>query len=107
VRPLWVVSGSAIGRASCFPRQIRTADPEAPFARRVASRWLLKAESLAELQKLPGGIWHRYRRAWATERKHMPDVDGAAAGGWSDTRALKVSYQQADATPMLRVVEGA
>jgi len=36
----------------------------------------------------------------------MPDVDVAAAGGWKDTRALKLSYQQADPARALRVVEG-
>ena len=44
---------------------------------------------------------------WASERKHMADVDVAAAGGWRDTRAMKVSYQQADAATQLRVVEAA
>lgn len=76
------------------------------IGRRVASRWLLKAEAKAGLPKLAGGIWHPYRRAWATERKHMPDVDVAAAGGWADTRALKAAYQQADVRTMLNVVEG-
>ena len=42
----------------------------------------------AELPKLRGGVWHPYRRLWATERKHLPDLDVAAAGGWRDTRAL-------------------
>lgn len=60
----------------------------------------------AELPKLRGGIWHPYRRLWASERKSMPDVDVAAAGGWKDTRALKLSYQQADPASILRVVEG-
>ncbi len=35
----------------------------------------------------------------------MPDVDVAAAGGWRDTRALKLSYQQPDPASVLRVVE--
>ena len=71
----------------------------------VASRWLLKAEARAGLPKIRGGIFHPYRRLWATERKHMPDVDVAAAGGWGDTRAMKLSYQQADAAGVLRAVE--
>ncbi len=72
---------------------------------KLASVWLLKAEKLGGLPKLQGGCWHPYRRLWASERKHLPDVDVAAAGGWRDTRAMKVSYQQADAATQLRVVQ--
>jgi hypothetical protein len=46
-----------------------------------------------------------FDRLWATERKHLPDVDVAAARGWRDTRALKLSYQQADPASVLGVVE--
>ena len=73
----------------------------------LASSWLRRAEALAKLPKQRGSLWHAYRRKWATERKHLPDVDVAAAGGWRDTRAMKVSYQQADAATQLRVVEAA
>jgi hypothetical protein len=69
-------------------------------------RWLMRAERLAELPKLTGGAFHPYRRLWATERKHMPDVDVAAAGGWRDTQALRRSYQHADPATVLRVVTG-
>jgi hypothetical protein len=71
----------------------------------VASKWLLRAEKRAKLPKLRGGIWHPYRRLWATERKALPDADVAAAGGWRDTRALRLSYQQADPATMKSVVE--
>ena len=80
-------------------------DPNIAIRTDVASRWLLKAEAEAGLPKLRGGIFHPFRRLWATERKHLPDVDVAAAGGWRDTRALKLSYQQADPASVLRVVE--
>ena len=33
-----------------------------------ATKWLEKAERLAELPKLAGGGWHAYRRLWASER---------------------------------------
>jgi hypothetical protein len=72
----------------------------------VAKKWLLRAEKRAGLPKLKGGLWHPYRRLWASERKHLPDVDVAAAGGWKDTRALKLSYQKADPATVLKVVEG-
>ena len=56
----------------------------------------------SETQK--GSLWHAYRRKWVTERKHLPDVDVAQAGGWKNTVSLKTAYQQADAETMLRVV---
>jgi len=42
----------------------------------------------------------------STERKHLPDVDVAAAGGWAELTSLKTAYQQADDATMLRVVLG-
>ncbi len=70
----------------------------------MADRWLRRAEKLAKLEPQEGSLWHAYRRAWVTKRKHLPDVDVAAAGGWSDLRALKSAYQQVDSQTMLRVV---
>jgi hypothetical protein len=55
--------------------------------------------------KLERGVWHPYRRLWAVERKHLPDVDVARAGGWRDLTTMKRSYQQADPITTLRVVE--
>ena len=40
-----------------------------------------------------------------TERKHLPDADVAATGGWRDTVALRASYQSTDAATMRQVVE--
>ena len=77
------------------------------MSRHLATKWLLKAEGLAGLPKLDRGTWHPYRRLWATERKHLPDGDGAHAAGWKDTRAMKISYQRADPATVLRVVEHA
>ena len=95
-------SNPRVGEAWLFasPR-----DDAKPIDSKLASGWLVKAETLAELPKLAGGRWHPYRRLWATERKTLPDADVAAAGGWRDTRALKMSYQQADPITVLRVVE--
>lgn len=78
--------------------------PEQPITRRLASQWLRKAEALAGVGHLKGGSWHPLRRKWATERKHLPDVDVMAAGGWEDDRSLKQSYQQSDDETMLAVV---
>lgn len=57
------------------------------------------------MPKLAGGVFHAYRRLRSSERKHLPDVDVAAAGGWRDTQALRLSCQQADPATVLRVVE--
>jgi integrase len=92
-----------IGAAYLFPSPV---DPDLPVRYERASRWLLKAEELAELPKQDGTLWHAYRRKWATERKHLPDVDVAAAGGWTETSSLKRCYQQADEATMLEVVLG-
>jgi integrase len=98
----YLIENPRVGDAWLFPSP---SDDSKPFRRDVAARWLIKAEVLAELPKLRGGVWHPYRRLWATERKHLPDLDVAAAGGWRDTRALKLSYQQADPATMQSVVE--
>ena len=93
-----------IGAAPLFPSP---GDPTEPITRHLADKWLRKGEKLAGLEPLRGTLWHSYRRKWATERKHMPDVDVAQAGGWKSTVSLKTSYQQADAETTLRVVLGA
>ena len=90
-----------IGGAYLFPSPI---GPDQPIRYELASGWLMKAEKIAEAPKHGGSLWHAYRRKWATERKHLPDVDVAAAGGWTETDSLKQCYQQADEATMLRVV---
>ena len=68
------------------------------------SRRLREAYEKAELETLDGGLWHPWRRKWATERKGMPLKDVAAAGGWRDTATLLKSYQQVDDETVVRVV---
>ena len=79
-------------------------DSSAPVRRDVLDHWLRAAEKKAKLPKLDGGLWHPYRRAWATSRKHLPAVDVAAAGGWSDVATLLRCYQRPDDDTMLRVM---
>ena len=90
-----------LGTVPLFPAP---KDASKPIRLDLIQKWLLLAEEAAELPKLKGGRWHPYRRLWASERKHMPDIDVAAAGGWKDTRSLKLSYQQADPASVLKVV---
>ena len=90
-----------IGSAPLFPKPT---DRALPLTTYLASKWLREGEKLAGLQTQKGSLWHAYRRKWVTERKHLPDVDVAAAGGWKDTQSLKSAYQQADTETMLRVV---
>ncbi len=80
--------------------------PTKPITRHLADKWLRKGGKLTGLEPLSGTLWHSYRRKFATERKHLPDVDVAAAGGWKSTVSLKTSYQQADSETTLRVVLG-
>lgn len=90
-----------IGEAYLFPSP---KVPGKPVRYETSRQWLLEAERLAGLATMKGSSWHAYRRAWATARKHMPDVDVAAAGGWKNAITLKTVYQQADVETMLRVV---
>jgi integrase len=58
-------------------------DGRQPLAKWGPKKWMRKAETLAKLPHLKQGIWHPFRRGWATARKHMPLQD-VAAGGWVD-----------------------
>jgi len=78
-----------------------------PIRRDIAARLLLKAETKAELPKLQRGMYHPYRRLWASERKALPSKDVAHAGGWKDIETMLGSYIQSDAATVLRVVENA
>ena len=75
-----------------------------PWSRHHARKLLERAENTAKLGHQEGSDFHAYRRKWATERKHLPDVDVAAAGAWADTRALKQSYQTTDEQTLLAVM---
>lgn len=92
--------GGAFG-GLLFPSE---SDPAQPMRRDVLGDWLESAEKAAGLPKLEGGLWHPYRRAWATSRKHLPAVDVGAAGGWSDLTTLMKCYQQADSDTLLAVM---
>ena len=90
-----------IGDAYLFPSP---KDSKKPMSRHLAAKWLRRAEKLAGEEPLQGSLWHAYRRKWASERKHLPDVDVAAAGGWKRPETMKLAYQHADAEMMFTVV---
>jgi integrase len=75
-----------------------------PVDRSTMDHRLRKAYEQAELQSPPGGLWHAWRRKWATERKGMSLKDVAQAGGWRDETTLLKSYQQADEATLTSVV---
>lgn len=79
-------------------------DSEEPMRSDVLGQLLLRAEREAKLPKLDGGVWHPYRRKWATERKHLSLKDVAAVGGWNDVSTLLTCYQHADRNTMLAVM---
>ena len=92
---------SGVGAVPMFPSP---GDPRKPIRYELASAWLREAERVAGVEKQDGSLWHAYRRGWATSRKHLPDVDVAAAGGWKSTETLRKIYQQPDPDTILRVV---
>ena len=71
----------------------------------LARHLLVRAEARAELPHVDRGAFHAYRRLFASERKHLPDVDLMRAGGWRDLATMERSYQQAFPTTTLRVIE--
>lgn len=89
------------GDALLFPAP---KDPSKPVNYELASKWLREAEALAGVAKQDGGLWHPFRRKWATERKGLSDIDVAAAGGWNSVRTLVELYQQPNHHSMLHVV---
>ena len=91
-----------LGEAPLFPGP---RDAGQPILADLAGRWLMQAEELAGLPSLSCGRWHPYRRLWATERRHLPAQDVAAAGGWTGTQALTTIYQHATPDKILEVVE--
>ena len=78
---------------------------DAPWAPAQCQDYLRRAEAVAGVEKLEGGLWHAYRRKWATERKDLPLKDVAVAGGWKDVTTLLTCYQHADEATMLKVLE--
>jgi len=91
--------------AALLPRRhVSCNDASGAAGRHLFDNWLRRAETTAGLKKLVGGLWHPYRRGWATTRKHLPITDVAAARGWKDTETLLTYYQPADTQTLLAVM---
>ena len=95
------VTRRTAARAYLFPSP---RNKRLPVSKDLASDWLKRCYELAEISKPERGVWHPFRRMWATERKHWPIQDVMAAGGWSDPTSLQTIYQQADDATLYRVV---
>jgi len=93
-----------IGSVLLFPHPQRRRHRRGPATRHLAAYWLKEAFLRGKITKPKGGLWHMFRRAWATERKDLPLKDVAAAGGWRDTSTL-LRYQQPDEDTLRAVVE--
>ncbi|MHC4088864.1 MAG: tyrosine-type recombinase/integrase [Planctomycetota bacterium] len=96
----WQRESGGIGAAFVFPHP---RDSAKPLHKDIARRWLRRAEKLAELGHEAAGGWHAFRRGWATQRKHLPLKDVAAAGGWKDVATLQECYSHADPETTRRV----
>jgi integrase len=79
--------------------------PDQSINKEIAGYWLSKAETLAKLPKLARGGFHPFRRLWASERRHLPAQDVAAAGGWRSLEVMRNAYQHADASGMMAAVD--
>ena len=93
--------GKSVGRF-VFPSSTQQ---NMPVTRHLAADWLLRAYRKAGVEKHRGSLWHSFRRKWATQRKHYPIVDVAAAGGWKDLTTLLTCYQQPDPDTMRAVID--
>ncbi len=79
-------------------------NPGQPMSPEILTQWLAVAEERAGLPKLERGLWHPYRRKWASERMHLPLKAVADAGGWKDTATLLTCYQHTDDATLLAVM---
>jgi hypothetical protein len=78
-----------------------------PIKKEIAGYWLSRAERLAKVPRLARGGYHPWRRLWASERRHLPAQDVAAAGGWRSLKVMQSAYQHADAAGVFSVTENA
>jgi integrase len=90
-----------VGAVPLFPGRGK---PLQAIKKEIAGYWLARAEELAELPKQSRGGYHQFRRLFASERRHLPAQDVAAAGGWRSLKVMQDAYQHADAAGVLGAV---
>jgi integrase len=90
-----------LGAAPLFPAPRNL---EEPVGRDTLASWQRNAEKVAGVPRLPHDSFHGLRRKFVVERKHLPDVDVAAAGGWRSVATMKRTYQLADEGGVLEAV---
>lgn len=96
---------AVLGDRPLFPApRSKPGGPPRCWSRYHARALLERAEAAAGLDPLVGSDFHAYRRKWATERKHLPAQDVAAAGAWGDLRSLETAYTHSDEATILAVM---
>jgi hypothetical protein len=75
------------------------------FLRHLAADWLKRAYRYAKIERPRGGLWHPFRRKFATERKFYPLRDVADGGGWKDVGTLLTCYQLSDEDTLRTVMD--
>jgi len=85
-----------------FPNPL---DPERHLDKDRADGLLQSLYKAANIERPRGGLWHPFRRRWATRRKKLPLSDVAQAGGWDDVRTLLTCYQLADPETLREVAD--
>lgn len=91
----------AIGSALVFPMR---KNASAPLTQHLAADWLKRAYKAAGINRPHQGLWHPFRRKWATDRKELPLKDVAFGGGWRDIPAM-LMYQQPDIETQRKVMD--
>jgi integrase len=79
-------------------------DATVQMHRKQFDKWLRVAEATAGLPSLKGGLWHPYRRKFASERMHLPLKAVSEAGGWKSTTTLLTCYQHPDEALLAQVM---
>ena len=67
-----------------------------PVSRYLCDKWLRAAEKEAKLEPLVGGLWHPYRRKFASDMVDVPDRIVAKLGGWKTPRTLDLYSQPSE-----------
>ncbi len=90
------------GEVPLFPELRR---PNDAVSRDIAEHWLRQAERKAGLPRLARGGYHAFRRQFASERRHLPDVEVMAAAGWRSVAVMRRSYQHTDAQGVFNAIQ--